>query len=140
MPRTRPPYPPEFRREAVRLVRSSGRPISEAARELGVSHCPHTQVTIETDRRKIVEGLDERLIWQHIRKAQTTLKGENQLAEYVAQLEIAECASILAASPISLPLLAARRDECRVGPDEERSFEEVIRAWTLEVLSGLEGG
>ncbi|MDP9485181.1 MAG: IS3 family transposase [Actinomycetota bacterium] len=37
MPRTRPPYPPEFRREAVRLVRSSGRPISEAARELGVS-------------------------------------------------------------------------------------------------------
>ncbi len=37
MPRTRPPYPPEFRREAVRLVRSSARPISEAARELGVS-------------------------------------------------------------------------------------------------------
>ena len=37
MPRTRPPYPPEFRREAVRLVRSSRRPISEVARELGVS-------------------------------------------------------------------------------------------------------
>jgi transposase len=37
VPRTRPPYPPEFRREAVWLVRSSGRPISEAARELGVS-------------------------------------------------------------------------------------------------------
>ncbi len=34
MPRTRPPYPPEFRREAVRMVRSSERPISEAAREL----------------------------------------------------------------------------------------------------------
>ena len=37
MPRTRPPYPPGFRREAVWLVHSSGRPISEAARELGVS-------------------------------------------------------------------------------------------------------
>ena len=37
MPSTKPPYPPEFRREAVRLVRSSGRPISEVARELGVS-------------------------------------------------------------------------------------------------------
>ena len=37
MPRTRPPYPPEFRREAVWLVHFSGRPISEAARELGVS-------------------------------------------------------------------------------------------------------
>jgi transposase len=37
VPRTRPPYPPEFRREAVWLVHSSGRPILEAARELGVS-------------------------------------------------------------------------------------------------------
>lgn len=37
MPRTRLPYPPEFRREAVWLVHSSGRPILEAARELGVS-------------------------------------------------------------------------------------------------------
>jgi transposase len=33
----RPPYPPEFRREAVRLVRESGRRRSEVARELGVS-------------------------------------------------------------------------------------------------------
>ena len=37
VPKTRPPYPPEVRREAVRLARSSGRPISEASRELGVS-------------------------------------------------------------------------------------------------------
>jgi len=37
VPRTRPPYPPEFRREAVWLVHYSGRPTSEAARELGVS-------------------------------------------------------------------------------------------------------
>ena len=37
MPRTRPPYPPEFRREAVRLVRSSGKPIVEVARELGIA-------------------------------------------------------------------------------------------------------
>ena len=37
MPRTRPPYPPEFRQEAVRLVRSSGKPIVEVARELGVA-------------------------------------------------------------------------------------------------------
>ena len=37
MPRTRSPYPPEFRREAVRLVRSSGRPLPAIAAELGVS-------------------------------------------------------------------------------------------------------
>ena len=37
MPRTRPPYPPEFRQEAVRLVRSSGKAIVEVARELGIA-------------------------------------------------------------------------------------------------------
>ena len=37
MPRTRPPYPPEFRQEAVRLVRSSSKPIVEVARELGIA-------------------------------------------------------------------------------------------------------
>ena len=31
------PYPPEFRREAVALYRSSGRPLKEIAHDLGVS-------------------------------------------------------------------------------------------------------
>jgi transposase-like protein len=31
VPKTRPPYPPEFRREAVRLVRVSGRPLPAIA-------------------------------------------------------------------------------------------------------------
>ena len=37
MPRTRPPYPPEFRREAIELVRSEGRSIRDVAESLGVS-------------------------------------------------------------------------------------------------------
>jgi transposase len=36
MPRTRPPYPPEFRREAVQLVRV-GRTIKDVAESLGCS-------------------------------------------------------------------------------------------------------
>ena len=36
MPRTRPPYPPEFRRQAVELIRS-GTPLKQVADELGVS-------------------------------------------------------------------------------------------------------
>jgi transposase len=36
MPRTRPAYPPEFRRQAVELVRS-GTPLKQVAAELGVS-------------------------------------------------------------------------------------------------------
>jgi transposase len=37
VPNTRPPYPPEFRQEAVRLVQSSGKPLAAIARDLGVS-------------------------------------------------------------------------------------------------------
>jgi transposase len=37
MPRTRPPYPTEFRAEAVRLVKECGKPVSAIAREQGVS-------------------------------------------------------------------------------------------------------
>jgi hypothetical protein len=88
----------------------------------------------------IVEGSDERPIGRHVRMAHTTVKGEHQLAEYVARLEIAECARSFATNPDGLPLLAARRDECRVGADDERSCEEVIRTRTELVLSGVESG
>ena len=37
VPRTKPAYPDEFRREAVELLRFSGRPVSQIAKELGVS-------------------------------------------------------------------------------------------------------
>ena len=37
MSSSRPPYAPEFRRQAVELVRSSGRSIPQLADELGVS-------------------------------------------------------------------------------------------------------
>ncbi len=37
MPRTHPPYPPEFRAAAVRLARSSDRSIPALAADLGVS-------------------------------------------------------------------------------------------------------
>ena len=37
MPKTHPPYPPEFRAEAVRLVREGGRTPDELAQTLGCS-------------------------------------------------------------------------------------------------------
>jgi transposase len=37
VPRTRPPYPEEFRREAIRLAQLGDRPHSRLARDLGVS-------------------------------------------------------------------------------------------------------
>lgn len=37
MPRPHPPYPEEFRAEAVRLVRTSGETIAQIAKDLGIS-------------------------------------------------------------------------------------------------------
>jgi transposase len=37
MPKHKPPYPPEFRAEAIRLARTSGKPHAEIARELGMT-------------------------------------------------------------------------------------------------------
>jgi transposase-like protein len=37
VPRTRPPYPPEFRREAIELVRISSRSQHQIAEDLGIS-------------------------------------------------------------------------------------------------------
>lgn len=85
-------------------------------------------------------GTDRSEIWRSVREAHATVRGEHQIAEYVAQLEIGECARILASDPDGLPRIAALRDECRVGRKEERSFEAVIRIWTADVLSGAEGG
>ena len=86
------------------------------------------------------EKPDGGLIGRHLREAHERFRGERQLANYVAQLDLGECARILEASPTSLASLAALREECRVEAGERRSFEEVIRTWTLQVLSGLEGG
>ena len=86
------------------------------------------------------EGARERLIARHLREAHEGIEGERQLPEYVARLDLGECAGILQASPVALPTLAARRDECRAGENEERSFEEIISTWTPHVLSGVEGG
>lgn len=89
------------------------------------------------------EGRGSREVWEgligwHLREAHERARGEIQLADYVASLDLGECARILEASPTSLASLAALRDECRVEADEKRSFEEVIRVWTLHILSGLE--
>ncbi|QIN84747.1 hypothetical protein GBA63_20430 [Rubrobacter tropicus] len=80
------------------------------------------------------------VVGRHVRAAHARFKGEHQIAQYVARLELGECARLLAATPDGLPRLARLRDECRVGSRETRSFEAVIRTWTAHLLSGAEGG
>ena len=50
MPKTRPPYPEEFRANAVKLLRSSGKTIPELARDLGCSTESLRNWTKQADR------------------------------------------------------------------------------------------
>lgn len=82
MPRTRPPYPPEFKAEAVKLARSSEKPLSELARDLGVSTETlrnwTKQQQIDTGKR---DGLttDEREELRRLRRENKSLREEREV-------------------------------------------------------------
>lgn len=83
MPGATPRYPPEFKREAVRLVRSSpSRSIARIARELGVSDNSLRswikQIEIEQGER---EGLttQERKELRRLRKENKVLRQEREI-------------------------------------------------------------
>lgn len=82
MGRTRPPYPPEFRREAVALVRSDERTIPQIAESLGVSDQTLRnwvrQVDVDVGRR---DGLstEEREELRRLRKEVRTLRQEKEV-------------------------------------------------------------
>lgn len=82
MPRTRPPYPPEFRDEAVKLARSSEKPLYELARDFGVSTETLRnwlrQQQIDTGKREGVTT-DEREELRRLRKENKVLKEDREV-------------------------------------------------------------
>lgn len=87
MPKSRPPFPPEFKAEAVRLVRESGKPKREIARDLGVSveSLRHwgQQMEIDAGQR---EGLTttEREELHHLRRENRILREEREILKKAA--------------------------------------------------------
>lgn len=87
MPRTKPPYPPEFRREAVELVRVSGKPIAQVASNLGVSDQTLRnwvkQAAVDAGKR---EGLtsEEREELRRLRRENRTLLQEREILKKAA--------------------------------------------------------
>ena len=86
VPRTRPPYPPEFRRQAIELIRS-GTPLKQVASELGVS-----EQTLRNWRRQEdvdagrVEGLtaDEGEELRRLRRESRRLQQEREIFKAAA--------------------------------------------------------
>jgi transposase len=86
MPST-PPYSLEFRREAVRLLRTSGRPIPQLAKELGCSpqSLRHWSKQLDVDEGR-AEGLtcDEREELRRLRRENRILTEEREILRKAA--------------------------------------------------------
>jgi len=93
MPKTRPPYPPEFRREAVALVRS-GRSVKDVAESLGCSdQSLHNWVRQDQlDRRERDDGVTstERDELRQLRRRVKRLEQEREILKRAAALFAAE--------------------------------------------------
>ena len=81
------PYPDQFKREAVELLRSSSRPLAQIARELGVSteslRLWRKQAEIDAGER---DGLtsDERAELRELRREVRVLRQERELLKKAA--------------------------------------------------------
>jgi len=89
VPRTRPPFPAEFRREAVKLMRESDKPLSQLAKDLGVS-----EQTLRTWRRQVKidagerDGLtsEQQEELRRLRRENRTLQMEREVLKKAAAL------------------------------------------------------
>ena len=82
------PYPPEFRAEAVRLVREGGRAVTEVASSLGVSHeslrAWVKQSDLDSGRRRDGLTSDEREELRRLRRENRQLREDKEILKKAA--------------------------------------------------------
>ena len=92
MGKTRPPYPPEFRAEAVRLVRQSGKSVPQIARDLGVSDQSLRnwvrQADLDTGLRSDGLTTEEREELRRLRRENRVLQEEREILKKVAHASV----------------------------------------------------
>ncbi len=89
MPRTHPPYPPEFRAEAVRLARGSDKSLPALAADLGISSeaLRHWVRRADADAGRGQPGAlttDEREELRRLRRENHVLKQEREILKRAA--------------------------------------------------------
>ncbi len=92
MPRSRPPYPPEFRAEAVRLVKSSGETIPRIAKDLGISDqtLRNWVATDDVDAgRRSGLTSDERARMRELERENRKLREEREILRRAVSAEVA---------------------------------------------------
>jgi transposase len=94
MPKTRPPYPPEFRREAVALMRSGARSPRQLAAELGCSEQTLRnwlrQDQADAGERVDVLTSDERARLRELERENRVLRQEREILKRAAAFFIRE--------------------------------------------------
>ena len=87
MPKSKPPYPEEFRREAIELHRLSGRSIKQVADDLGISDMTLRnwlkQAEIDKGKREDLTS-DEREELRRLRRENRTLMMEREILKKAA--------------------------------------------------------
>jgi transposase len=98
MPKSKPPYPPEFRREAIRLARTNGKTHAEIARELGMSTETLRQwlKQADVDEGKRSDGLttEEQEELRRLRRENRILREEREILVKAAAFFAKETGSI----------------------------------------------
>lgn len=87
MPRSRPPYAPEFRAEAVRLVKTSGESIRQISKDLGISDQTLRNWVAQDDvdgGRKSGLTSDERTRMRELERENRKLREEREILRKAA--------------------------------------------------------